>query len=62
MNAIEEKLAHLERAVDELSAIVARQDREITALTSKVTLLLDREAAREAGGGAVFGDERPPHY
>ncbi|MEL6549448.1 MAG: SlyX family protein [Pseudomonadota bacterium] len=64
MDPIEEKLAHLERLVDDLNAVVTRQDREIATLTARVALLMEREAAREAegGGGAVFGDERPPHY
>ncbi|MEM1100374.1 MAG: SlyX family protein [Pseudomonadota bacterium] len=63
MDPIEEKLAHLERLVDDLNAVVTRQDREIATLTARVTLLMEREAAREAeGGGAVFGEERPPHY
>ncbi len=52
------------RAVDDLSEVVARQSREIDVLTRRVAMLLEREAAREAdgGGGAVLGDERPPHY
>ncbi|MEO0676972.1 MAG: SlyX family protein [Pseudomonadota bacterium] len=64
MDKLEEKLAHLERIVDDLSEVVARQDRELSALRGKVQILLEREAAREAegGGGAIFGDERPPHY
>ncbi len=62
--ALETRLAHLQRAVDDLSDVVARQDREIARLTAQVRLLMQREAAREADGtgGAVFTDERPPHY
>ena len=62
MEAIEEKLAHLERVVDELNGVVVRQDREIKALSAKVAMLMEREAARESDGGVVLGDERPPHY
>ncbi len=64
MQHLEEKLSHLIRTVDELSDIVARQDREIQQLTTKVTFLLQREAEREAaeGGAIVLGDERPPHW
>ncbi|MEM6275875.1 MAG: SlyX family protein [Pseudomonadota bacterium] len=62
MEQIEEKLAYLERLVEELNGVVARQDGEIAALQSKVTLLIEREAAREADGGVIIGDERPPHY
>ena len=61
---IEERLAHLDRTVDELNEVVAEQAREIDALTRRVAMLMQREAQREAdgGGGVVFGDERPPHY
>ena len=61
---IEEKLAHLERLVDDLNDVVARQSREIEVLTRRVQLLMEREAAREleGSGGVVMGDERPPHY
>lgn len=62
--ALQERLAHLERLADDLSDIVARQSREIDRLTHRVTMLLEREAAREAEGtgGVVIGNERPPHY
>ena len=64
MTAIEERLAHLIRAVDDLSDTVARQDRDIALLQARVQMLLQREATREAegSGGVVLGDERPPHY
>lgn len=61
---LEERIAHLLRAVDDLTDTVARQDRDIALLTRRVALLMDREAGREAEGtgGVVLGDERPPHY
>lgn len=61
---IEERLAHLIHVVDELSGVVARQDREIDRLTRQVAQLRQREAEREAdaAGAVVIGDERPPHY
>ncbi|WP_442970522.1 SlyX family protein [Roseovarius sp. D22-M7] len=64
MTEIEEKLAHLIRAVDDLSEVIARQDREIDWLRARVQILLEREAARqEDGEGSVtVGDTRPPHY
>ncbi|MBY6003549.1 SlyX family protein [Salipiger bermudensis] len=63
-DSLQERIAHLDRAVDDLSETVARQDREIALLTRRVALLLEREAARqdEGTGGVVMGDERPPHY
>lgn len=64
MQILEEQIAHLTRTVDDLSDIVARQEREIALLTRRVQVLMEREAEREAqgGGGVVLGDERPPHY
>lgn len=64
MQHLEEKLAHLMRANDELSDIVARQQDQIDRLTLVVDRLMERERAREAegSGGIVLGDERPPHY
>ena len=64
MEAIEEKIAHLTRTIEELSDVVARQDAEIVQLNSRVQRLMQREAQREseAPGGVVLGDERPPHY
>ncbi|MBT8415514.1 MAG: SlyX family protein [Boseongicola sp.] len=61
---IEERLAHLERVVDELNDVVARQAEEIAVLTRRVAMLMEREAMREAdgSGGVVIGNERPPHY
>ena len=61
---IEERLAHLERLTEELNEVVVRQTMEIDRLTARVSLLMEREAAREAqgGGGVILGDEKPPHY
>ncbi len=61
---LEERMAHLERLLDDLNEVVAGQASEIDLLTRRVQMLMEREAAREAdgGGGVVFGDERPPHY
>lgn len=62
MEKIEEKIAHLEALVDDLSDIVARQDKELAALRAQTAMLMEREAAREADGGVILGDEQPPHY
>jgi SlyX protein len=64
MDAAEEQIAHLVRAVEDLSEVVARQATEIDRLARRVGLLLEREAEREAeGGGSVaLADQRPPHW
>ena len=61
---LEEQIAHLTRVVDDLSDIIARQEGEITALTNRVRMLMEREAGREAdaGGSVALGDQRPPHW
>lgn len=64
MQHLEERIAHLTRAVEDLSDVVARQQAAIDTLTRRVQKLMQREADREseATGGIVLGDERPPHY
>lgn len=64
MQALEEKIAHLTRTVEELSDVIARQENEIATLNRRVFMLMQREGEREsqATGGVVVGDERPPHY
>lgn len=64
LQALEEKTAELLKTTDELSDVIARQEREIAVLTHRVQMLMSREGEREAqgGGGVVLGDERPPHY
>lgn len=63
MMALEERIAHLTRAQEELSDVVARQALEIAQLQRRVGLLLEREAEREAMGGTIpLADQKPPHW
>ena len=64
MQHIEERIAHLTRAVDELSDIVAAQQIEIERLTRRLSVLMQREAEREvdAGGTVPLADQKPPHW
>ena len=60
----EEELAHLRRAVDDLSDVVARQGREIEVLTRRVRMLIARAAEAEAAaaGAAAPANQKPPHW
>ncbi len=64
MQQLEEKLAYLTRTVDELSDVLATQQRDIDRLERRVAMLMQREAEREhdGGGSVLFGDQKPPHY
>lgn len=65
MNSVdlEEKVAHLIRAVEDLSDVVARQATEIAGLERRVRLLMERAAEEEALGGAPpDANVRPPHW
>ena len=61
---LEESLAHLTLQVEELSDVIARQDREIAVLTRRVEMLMNREAERELdqGGSVPLADQKPPHW
>jgi SlyX protein len=58
----EERIAHLIRAVDDLSDVVARQAKELDRLTRLVGLLAEREAEREGQGGSPEANVKPPHW
>lgn len=59
----EEQIAHLTRMVEDLSDVVAGQGREIALLLRRVTMLMEREAEREAAGGTIpLADQKPPHW
>lgn len=63
LQTVEERVAHLQRMMDDLSDVVARQDAEIRRLARHVGLLMEREADREAAEGAIpLTDQRPPHW
>ena len=60
---LEERIAHLTRAVEELSDVVTRQDAELRRLSRRVGLLMEPEADREAAEGTIpLADQRPPHW
>lgn len=60
---LEERVAHLMAAVEDLSDMVARQGREIEGLERRVRVLLEREAARDSAlGETPEANVRPPHW
>ncbi|PWJ21958.1 SlyX family protein [Jannaschia seohaensis] len=64
MQAHEERIAHLTRAVEDLSDVVAAQARAIEVLERRVAMLMQRaaEAELDAGGTVPLADQRPPHW
>lgn len=63
LDAIEEKLAHLEHTVHELSDVVARQQKELDLALQRNQRLLDKIAAMESDfGPSATAYEKPPHY
>ena len=63
LQALEERIAHLQRTVEDLSDVVTRQAAEINRLSRRVGLLMEREAEREAADGTIpLADQRPPHW
>jgi SlyX protein len=63
LDAIEEKLAHLERTVSELSDVIARQQKDLERALDRHQRLMDKMAALESDFGAsATAQEKPPHY
>ena len=63
LDDVEVKLAHLERALLEISDVVARHQRELEqALARNRRLASLIEALESASGASAAGEEKPPHY
>ena len=63
LDAIEEKLAHLEQAVNQLSDVVARQQKELELALERNQRLMEKLAAAESDfGPSATAYEKPPHY
>lgn len=60
--ALEERIAHLTRAVEDLSDVVARQSKDLDRLLRLTQLLAEREAEREGNAPAPEANVRPPHW
>jgi len=64
LTELETQLAHQSRTVEDLSAVIHRQQQEIDTLTRRVAMLMQRAAEAEADitGAAPIADQKPPHY
>ena len=62
IDALEFKVAHLERALQELSDVVYRQQRELDSLRDRNQHLLEQVRQLEERGGDPNRVEIPPHY
>jgi SlyX protein len=62
IDSLEERIAHLMRAVEDLSDVVARQSGEIDRLTRVAQLLAQREAESDGTGSIPLADQKPPHW
>jgi SlyX protein len=62
IEALEFKVAHLERALQELSDVLYRQQRELDALRDRAQQLLQQVQSLEDRGADPTRVEIPPHY
>ena len=64
VEATEVHIAHLNRSVDELSDLVARQADQIDRLNARFQALLDRLSKQDIGENSEVPllDQRPPHW
>ena len=62
LDGLEVHLAHISKANEDLSDMVAQHQKDLARLTRLVEMLAAREAEREAQGAEVIADAPPPHY
>lgn len=64
ITALEEQVAYLTKTVEELSDIVAQQERIIENAERRLGMLMEAEAMRqsETDGSVPLADQRPPHW
>jgi SlyX protein len=60
--ALEERVAHLMRTVDDLSDVVAAQAKALERMDRLTRMLAEREADRDGQGEAPAANVRPPHW
>lgn len=64
LEAVEFKLAHLERALNDINEVVVRQQREIEQLRAALrqAALRLQSLDDQFGGASATDPEKPPHY
>ena len=64
ITTLEIRLAHFEQMADELSEVIARQDRTIDIMGVKLQRLIEQLRSVESSGGerSPQDDRPPPHY
>ncbi len=64
IDQIEEQIAHLIRATEDMSDMLRAQGDEIARLKRQLSSLTEREAERSVQDGASIplADQRPPHW
>ena len=62
LELLEFKVAHLEQALQQLSDVLYRQQREIAALQARAQHLFEQVQQLEDRGGDPGSVEIPPHY
>jgi SlyX protein len=62
IEALEFKVAHLERALQELSDVLYRQQRELAGLRARAQQLVEHVRLLEDRGADPTRVEIPPHY
>jgi SlyX protein len=62
LERLEFKVAHLEQAVQQLSDVLYRQQRELEALRERGQQLFEQVQELEDRGGDPHRAEIPPHY
>jgi len=63
ITALEIRVAHYEQMAEDLSDVIARQDRVIDIMSSKLQRLIERLRSVESGGERSPQDDKPPpHY
>lgn len=62
LTALEERLAHQDRTIDEMSVVIADQWRQIDRLKRRIEAIDDQVAAVENLARSGKAEPPPPHY